>query len=144
MERRIILTRLLDKYENSKHLLEPGVSKRRVVLRIDNKDLPEYSYEDAEVRDAYNQAAEKCEQQGLIFITWISGRPVFSELILNLDHVYEAYHTIGKTHPKNTALSTADEIAQALSSVSTPWILSWQTETVQKIRSTYRIPSFFL
>ena len=143
MERRIILTRLLDKYENSKHLLEPGVSKRRVMLRIDNKDLPEYDYENAETRDAYNKAGEECEQQGLISITWLSGRPVFSELILNLDHVYAAYSTIGKSHPKDTALSAAAEIEQALSGVSTPWIWCWKTEIVQKIRSTYRLPSFF-
>ena len=143
MERRIILTRLLDKYENSKHLLEPGVSKRRVMLRVDNKDLPEYDYENAETRDAYNKAGKECEQQGLISITWLPGRPVFSELILNLDHVYAAYSTIGKLHPKDAALSAAAEIEQSLCGVSTPWILSWQTETVQKIRSTYRIPSFF-
>ena len=143
MERRIILSRLLAKYESSKHLLEPGVSKRRVMLRVDNKELPEYSYEDAEVRDAYNQAARECAQQGLISITWLSGRPVFSELILNLDRVYEAYDTIGKTHPKDTALSVAKEIEQALSAASTYWILNWQTETVEKIKNTYRIPSFF-
>lgn len=143
MERRIILARLLDKYENSKHLLEPGVSKRRVMLRIDKKDLPEYNYENAEIRDAYNKAGKECEQQGFLSITWIPGRPVFSELILNLDHVYEAYRAIGKPHPKDTALSAAAEIEQALSCVSIPWILSWQEETVQKIRSTYRMPSFF-
>ena len=38
----MILSRLLDKYENSKHLLQPGVSTRRVMLRIDQKELPEY------------------------------------------------------------------------------------------------------
>lgn len=61
MERNIILTRLLDKYEKSKHLLEPGSSNRRVMLRIDKKDLPEYKHETASVRDAFNQAAQELE-----------------------------------------------------------------------------------
>ena len=33
----LILNRLLDKYENSKHLTQPGASTRRVMLRIDKK-----------------------------------------------------------------------------------------------------------
>lgn len=47
-----ILNRLLDKYEKSKHLTEPGVSNRRVYLQIfekktgnrKTKDLPGYRY----------------------------------------------------------------------------------------------------
>ena len=38
-ERNIILNRLLDKYENSKHLSEPGTSLRRVMLRVVKKEL---------------------------------------------------------------------------------------------------------
>ena len=35
MSKEIIINRLLDKYESSKHLYEPGVSNRRVMLRTD-------------------------------------------------------------------------------------------------------------
>lgn len=41
-EQGVILNRLLDKYENSKHLSEPGTSTRRVMLRVGKKELPEY------------------------------------------------------------------------------------------------------
>ena len=50
MKQSIILSRLLDKYENSKHLFEPGVSTRRVMLRIEKKELPEYEYQEASGR----------------------------------------------------------------------------------------------
>ena len=46
-EAQVILNRLLDKFENSKHLSEPNTSRRRVMLRIDKRELPEYQYEDA-------------------------------------------------------------------------------------------------
>lgn len=49
-EAQVILNRLLDKFENSKHLSEPNTSRRRVMLRIDKRELPEYQYEDAVVR----------------------------------------------------------------------------------------------
>ena len=58
-EAQVILNRLLDKFENSKHLSEPNTSRRRVMLRIDKRELPEYQYEDAVVRDAYNIAARE-------------------------------------------------------------------------------------
>lgn len=65
-EAQVILNRLLDKFENSKHLSEPNTSRRRVMLRIDKRELPEYQYEDAVVRDAYNIAARELEQQALV------------------------------------------------------------------------------
>lgn len=74
-EQGIILTRLLDKYEKSKHLLEPGSSNRRVMLRIDKKELPEYKHETASIRDAFNQAAQELEQEQLISAEWLKGRP---------------------------------------------------------------------
>ena len=82
MEQVLILNRLLDKYENSKHLTRPGASTRRVMLRIDRKELPEYQREIAAVRDRYNQAARELERDGLVRLEWISGQPVFSHVIL--------------------------------------------------------------
>ena len=40
-EQSVILSRLLDKFENSKHLSDPGTSHRRVMLRVEKKELPE-------------------------------------------------------------------------------------------------------
>ena len=57
-ERDVLVNRLLDKYEKSAHLLTPGRSTRRVLLNIEKKDIPEYDYEYAPVRDAFNAAAK--------------------------------------------------------------------------------------
>lgn len=80
MKRSIILSRLLDKYENSKHLFEPGVSTRRVMLRIEKKELPEYDYQKASVRDAFNQAAQELEREYLVTLEWVTDRPFFLRL----------------------------------------------------------------
>ena len=77
-EAQVILNRLLDKFENSKHLSEPNVSRRRVMLRIDKRELPEYQYEDAVVRDAYNAAARELEQQALVRLEWARKQSVLS------------------------------------------------------------------
>ena len=94
MERRVILSRLLDKYESSKHLLQPGVSARRVMLRIDRKELPEYKYDEGSaIRDAYNNAAISLEKDGLVSVEWARpGR--MSVIALNLPSLDEAYRRI--------------------------------------------------
>ena len=69
-ETQVILNRLLDRFENSKHLSAPNTSARRVMLRIDKKELPEYNYESASARDAYNAAARELEQQAIVRLEW--------------------------------------------------------------------------
>ena len=102
MTKVIILNRLLDKYESSKHLMEPGVSNRRVMLRIASgkKEFPEYDYQDASIRDTFNDAATALEKEGFVTNEWVKGRPVLSCVSLNLDKVKECYSLVGRTHLK--------------------------------------------
>lgn len=142
MKRDNILSRLLEKYENSKHLFQPGTSARRVMLRVDKKELPEYKYQEASVRDAYNQAAQELERERLVSLEWVEGRPVLSAVILNLDSVQTCYRLLGRKHPKEQALLVAQAIEKALSVVSTPWIRSWRDEICAKARSTFSVPAY--
>ena len=96
MSKTIIINRLLEKYENSKHLSDPGVSNRRVMLRVGSskKELPEYEYENASIRDSFNESARSLEQAGLISAEWVKGRPVLSCIVLNLDRVMDCYRLV--------------------------------------------------
>ena len=64
----VILSHLLDKYERSKHLFQSSEAGRGVMLKVGpgKKDFPEYDYENASVRDAWNTSAIHLEQEGLI------------------------------------------------------------------------------
>lgn len=142
MKQNIILSRLLDKYENSKHLFEPGVSTRRVMLRIEKKELPEYDYQEASVRDAYNQAAQELERDHLVTLEWVIDRPVLSAIILNLDRVDTCYPLVGRKHPKEQAIIVAQMIEKELSSVSTSWIILWQDEICAKAKNAFSVPAY--
>lgn len=142
MERDIILSRLLDKYENSRHLYDSGVSNRRVMLRVEKKELPEYIYQEASVRDAYNQAVQDLEKDNLIKIEWISDRPVFSAVVLNLDNVYQCYQLAKRVHPKDQAAVVVQTIENKLPFVSTPWIVSWKNDVCSKAKETFRVPVY--
>ena len=67
--------------------LDPGTSLRRVMLKVEKKDLPAYIYEDAVIRDAYNEAALELEKKHLVQLEWVKGRPVLSAIVLRLDQI---------------------------------------------------------
>lgn len=141
-EQNIILSRLLDKFENSKHLSDPGTSHRRVMLRVDKKELPEYRYEDAATRDAYNEAARMLEAKQMVQLEWVKGCPLLSVVILNLEQVMLCYTALGRVHPKTQAKHISSLINSALEGVSVPWIAAWKKDVCTEAVEHMKIPNF--
>ena len=138
----IILNRLLDKYENSKHLLDPGTSLRRVMLKVEKKDFPEYIYEDAVIRDAYNEAALELEKRHLVQLEWVKGRPVLSAIVLRLDQIPQCYASAKRVHPKVRATQVIQLIDSKLKDVAIPWIIAWKTDVCKSAAEQLKIPAF--
>ena len=138
----IILNRLLDKYENSKHLLDPGASLRRVMLRVEKKDLPEYIYEDAVIRDAYNEAALELEKRHLVQLEWVKGRPVLSAIVLRLDQIPQCYASVKRVHPKVRATQVIQLIDSSLKDVAIPWMIAWKADVCKSAAEQMKIPAF--
>lgn len=141
-EQSIILNRLLDKFENSKHLSDPGTSHRRVMLRVDKKELPEYRYEDATTRDAYNEAARMLEAKKMVQLEWVKGRPLLSVVVLNLEQVTSCYTALRRVHPKTQANHISSLIDGALEGVSIPWIVAWKKDICSEAVEHLKIPNF--
>lgn len=127
-EQRIILNRLLDKYENSKHLSSPGTSLRRVMLKVEKKDFPEYIYEDAAVRDSYNEAAKELEKQHLVQLEWVNGLPLLSAIVLRLDQIMQCYSSAERVHPRTQAIQVVNLMDSSLKDVTVPWIVAWKED----------------
>lgn len=142
MERDIILSRLLDKYEKSKHLLEPGSSKRRVMLRIEKKELPEYDHETAAVRDAFNLAARELERAQLVSIVWLKNRPVLSAVVLNLERVEQCYQAVGRRHPRQQAETVVCMLRDTLANSKVPWIAAWRDDICANAEKSYTVPGY--
>lgn len=143
MKQQEILAALLAKYEKSSHLLEPGKSHRRVMLNIDkanNKDFPQYNFENAAVRDAYNSAAKELEAKQLISIEWLDMLPRMQKLILNLDNVDAAYDFLGRLHPQKRAAEFCKQVHTALEHVNIDWIKCWQQDVLDKAAKKYSLP----
>lgn len=142
MKQEILLSRLLDKYEGSKHLGQPGTSRRRVMLRIEKNELPEYIYEDAQIRDDWNNIVKALEVQGVVSAQWVVGRPVLSCVALSLDHIAECYELAGRKHPKELADTVARMVTTRLSLVTTNWIMAWRDDVVCQAQKTLRVPPY--
>lgn len=138
----IILNRLLDKYENSRHLLDPGTSVRGVKLKVEKKDFPEYIYEDAVIRDAYNEAASELEKQHLVRLEWVKGRPVLSTIILRLDQIPQCYASAERVHPKVRASQVVQLIDDSLKDIAIPWIIAWKEDVCRLAAEQLKIPAF--
>lgn len=139
--RQVILNRLLDKYENSKHLTQPGTSNRRVMLSNMKKDLPEYNYENASIRDTYHAAAQQLEHEGLVSLEWLDDHLLLKCMALNLEQVRQSYKLVGRIHPADLAAKVTSMIGEALKDVSTSWIKAWEKETCENAEKDYRVPA---
>lgn len=138
-----ILLQLIESYERSKHLRDPGTSNRRVMLRVAKKELKGYEFESAQVRDMYNQAAVSLAEQGLITIVWSVQDKLISELILRLDAVEQSYTYLHRPHPKELAESAILQINQELSTVTTLWIQAWQSAICEWIAQHWKLPTIY-
>ena len=141
-EQGVILNRLLDKYENSKHLSEPGTSTRRVMLRVGKKELPEYIYEDAAIQDSYNEAALELEKQHLVQLEWVKARPVLSTVILRLDRIMPCYAAAERVHPRVRAKQVTDAVRIGLDGVAVPWIAAWREDVCKSADEQMKVPAF--
>lgn len=144
MNEAIILSHLLDKYERSKHLLEPCESGRGIMLKVGpgKKDFPEYDYENASIRDSWNASALHLEQEGLIQNDWVKNRPVLSCIRLNLNRVMDCYRLIGRVHPKELATQVVSAVNEQLANASTCWIVAWRDQVCSDAQAEYRVPSY--
>lgn len=141
-EQRMILNRLLDKYENSRHLSEPGASTRRVMLKVEKKELPGYLYEDAAIRDSYNEAALELEKQHLVQLEWVKGRPVLSTVVLRLDRIMPCYAAAERVHPRVRAKQVTDAVRAGLGGAAVPWIAAWRDDVCRSVDEEMKVPAF--
>lgn len=139
VEEKVIINRLLDKYEKSQHLLSPHLSNRRVMLRVEKNELPEYNYENAEIKDKYNSAAERLKKYELISIEWIKGINRIDKLILNLEYIENAYNFVGRSHPFKETEEFCQIIEKSLKNVRIEWIAKWRDSVCDNMRKTLKL-----
>lgn len=109
------------------------------MLRVEKNELPEYNYENAEVKDKYNLAAERLERYKLISIIWVKGIKRIDKLVLNLECIENAYDFIERSHPLKETESFCKIIENELVQVKTEWIAKWRDSVCDNMRKTLKL-----
>ena len=115
---------------------------REDMLKVEKKDFPEYIYEDAVIRDAYNEAALELEKKHLVQLEWVKGRPVLSAIVLRLDQISQCYAFAERMHPKVRASQIIQLIDGSMKDVAIPWIIAWKVDVCRSAAEQLKIPVF--
>lgn len=144
-EAKLILNRLLDKYEQSAHFSELGRSNRRVLIKTAENGLPEYDYQNVDIRDAFNATINDLGKKEVVFAEWLPGRKrlVAKELWLNLGRLETAY-ILAERQPLHRQIDEYCSLMKASATrVNTPWIKMFLTAQAEKLGSVNHLTGLY-
>jgi hypothetical protein len=144
-EAKLILNRLLDKYEQSAHFSEPGRSSRRVLIKAAGNGLTEYDYQNVDIRDAFNAAIRDLIEKEVVFAEWLPGRKqlVFKELWLNLKRLETAYNMAEREPLQNQINEFCSLLKASAERINTPWIQAFLSTQAEKLSSANRLSGLY-
>jgi len=144
--RRLILERLLRKYEESAHALGNAETGRRVLLRFGprSSDVKEYVVEDYDGREAFHEAVKTLAAQGLVGYEWErdSDRGVLSRVWLVLESVDAAYAEAGLTPRAQVVEQVLRRLAETIESLpdgSASWVRAALQDMQARIGRAHKV-----
>ena len=159
---RLILEKLIVKFESSAHYRETAAVGRRVMLKLGphSRDLKEYDIEQPDQKQAIHAAIFHLYDAGLIQYEWerFNKGNVLSTVWLNLEAIETVYERLGR-RPKRETVDTIrnvitkmlneatvceenlkkSELPTVAESINMPWIISTLQEMQVRIDSTGRL-----
>lgn len=122
--KKLVLNRLLDKFERSRAYLDPDAVRRRIMLRLCSDEFPEYDIEKPEVRELVNFVVRELDEKGIVGYEWLRFERgnIIEKIWLKFDNIDAAYREAGRK-PKSARVDTVLSILREYKRlVSLPWI----------------------
>lgn len=137
---RLILNRMIDKYERTSAFRIGKVPDKRIILNFYGKnktDFPEYDIENFSVSTAINEAVCKLDEKGYIHYEWMRGQDnhILSRAWLNFEKTDEIYKYLNRESKRDVILSAVDELSNEIKKVNTEWILRFYGDTSEYMKS---------
>jgi hypothetical protein len=136
--KKLILGRLLDKYEKSRSF-QGSDSPKRILIKMRQEEFPEYDVENTYNRETWNSTIRELSEQGLVDYSWLKYEKgnIIEKVWLNLSSVENAY-AIAVRKPKrlilNRLLARIDEILGTVTDKpETRWIRDFLEDTRKAI-----------
>lgn len=138
--KKLILERLLKKYEKSKSF-QGSSSQKRILIKMCREEFPEYDVENTSIREYWNSTIEELSEQGLVDYSWLKFEKgnIIEKVWLNLSRIEDAY-SAAERMPKrlilNSLLIRIDEIRGRVSDKpDNRWIVQFLEDTRLTITS---------
>jgi hypothetical protein len=121
--KKLLLNRLLDKFERSKSYLDAGVS-RRVMLKLGSADYPEYDIENSTIREIVNAGVMELNKKGILGYEWLKYEQgnIIHRVWLKPERVEDAYQEAGRMAKRKKAEAVLDLVGKSGKKITTPWI----------------------
>lgn len=105
--KRLILNRLLDKFERSKLYLGEDTLNRRVLLKMNKREFPEYDVEVSDIRELVNSIVKELSEKNILDFSWFKYEKnnIIEKVWLRTDNIEEAYREAARA-PKSARTDT--------------------------------------
>lgn len=141
---KIILNRLIDKYERTTAFKKDTLPDKRIILNLYGKsktDLPEYDIEDYFARTEINKTVIGLYKQGLLYFEYFRGEEnhILQRVWMNFERVEDIYRVVGRKSKKELILSVVEEIEREIEKTSKDWIIQFYIDTCKYVKSQYKL-----
>jgi len=134
--KRLILERLLDRYENSKSFKDDTSRRRRIMLKMTRGDMPEYDIEKPLIRETFNSVIRDLADMGLVQFEWAKYEEenIIEKIWLNVSRVEACYAEINRK-PRRAVLDTLlERITELKEKSDGTWISTFLADAEQVIK----------
>lgn len=133
--KKLVLDRLLDRYEKSKSFNNEN-SRRRIMLKMTRGDMPEYDIEKPLVRETFNSVIKDLADNGLVGFEWARYEEgnIIEKVWLNVSRVEDCYAEIGRKAKRAVLDSLLERITDLKGKTEDSWILSFLADAEKAIK----------
>lgn len=141
---RKILNALLDSYENSR--LFTGENKRNISIDFPfhKKKIPAYFDESSYEYERIHSSMQELEEQRYIRIVWKRGKEnhIISKVVLNTEHVEQAYEYVKRVPKTDLALTTIGLLQECRGSCNTPVCQKFMRYLLERLDSNRTVKEY--
>lgn len=132
--KKILLNRLLDKYERSKSYLDES-SSRRVLIKPLSGEFPEYDLEKLEIKELINSIIQELGRQELVGFEWLKFEKgnIIEKVWLRLDQINQVYQAAGRPLKSGRAFAILVMVKELRENISLPWLRRYLEDTESNI-----------
>ncbi|MCK4260277.1 MAG: hypothetical protein KAX49_14975 [Halanaerobiales bacterium] len=140
--KKLILDKLLDKYERSKHYYGDSSIQTRVLLKFNKKEFPQYELEDVEKKERVHGAVGELKRAGVVEFDWVKFEQgnILKSVWLVLTEVEKAYSLNQRKAKSEVVTETLSKFKKARDELSIHWMISFLDDSVLEIEANKKLP----